>query len=91
LGCIERIEKYGNKRSSAEYCLDIYTKDQRVLRFGFLPGQHYRRKAYECLVPFTFPPKIEFIFAFFHRGNINIPDQCNGWNMVLSRYAAFSL
>lgn len=40
-----------------------------------------RRRVFDCLMQYIFPPKIEFVFAFYHRNKLVIPAECDGWNL----------
>lgn len=42
-----------------------------------------RKRAYDCLYQYIFPPKIEYVFAFYHRNKLSIPPEKDGWNLVL--------
>ena len=79
LSSIEKMEKFGNQQSAAQYCLTMYTKDLRVVRFGFNPTLQMRKRAYECLMQYVFPPKIEYVFAFYHKARLSIPREKDGW------------
>ena len=57
--------------------LDIYSKDGRFIKFGFMKFDECKR-AYDCLQQYVFPPKEEYLFAFYYRIKTPIPAHLDG-------------
>jgi myotubularin-related protein 1/2 len=60
--------------------LDIYSKDGRFIKFGFMKFDECKR-AYDCLNQYVFPAKEEYLFAFYYRLKTPIPAHLDGWNL----------
>lgn len=69
----------GNHTPNLHY-LDIFSKDGRYLRFGFLKIDECKR-AFDCLTQYVFPSKEEFLFAFYYRIKTPLPKHLNGWEI----------
>jgi hypothetical protein len=60
--------------------LEVYSKDGRTLRFGFMKFDEAKR-AYDCIGSYVFPQKDEFLFAFYYKIKTPIPEHLDGWNL----------
>eukprot|EP00742_Colponemidia_sp_Colp-10_P006387 GILJ01006845.1.p1 GENE.GILJ01006845.1~~GILJ01006845.1.p1 ORF type:complete len:991 (-),score=153.71 GILJ01006845.1:214-3186(-) len=79
LSAIARVEKGGSQRNLALFVVELHSKDNRLLKFGFNPNDHAQKKVIDVLTNYVFPFKIEYVFAFYHTQAVS--PSMDGWNL----------
>eukprot|EP00474_Spongospora_subterranea_P009409 CRZ09867.1 hypothetical protein [Spongospora subterranea] len=82
LAMIERVEKLEG-RWDRSYCLEIHTRDYRIFRIEFPRADTMLERAYNCLIGYIFPQRIDFLFGFFYSGRKppSVPSNLDGWSL----------
>jgi len=84
LGHIDRVEKEGGMRTKREhaYCIVVYCRDARHLRFAFVAENHSRRPFYDKLLHAAFPVTFGVNPPFFAMVNKEAyPGGPDGWRL----------